>query len=95
MAGKFYKGNKPKSIDLKNWDLVKVVNDGKNYFEVWVYKNFNEFGWKQVKVCAVKKVRDKANYWLSTNGDRLSNCKDLGMMFDKNKNLYNELLKIF
>lgn len=95
MAGKFYKGNRPNAVDLINWNLVKIFNDGKNDFEIWEQKFFNESGWKQVKVCAVKKFRNKANYWLSTNGERWSNCKNLGVMFNINKNLYNELLKIY
>lgn len=95
MRRQFFKGNRPNEGEYKDWDLIYTIVDNEDSFEVWKKRNKNVAGWFGVKICSVKKIRNKANYWLAWNGERFSNSKDLDTMKLNRISLFNKVINIF
>lgn len=95
MGRKFYQGNRPNTGEYKDWDLINTVVDGGDAFEIWKKTNKNAAGWFGIKICSVKKIKNKANYWLAFNGERFSNSKDLETMKINRINLFYKINEMF
>jgi hypothetical protein len=80
MAGRFFSGNHP--APHEGWQALGQVKqlDSGDELSFTVYAKPPANGWTALKVCADKRVRDKANYWLAWNGDRFSNSTDYKLM---------------
>jgi len=78
MAGRMFNGNSPSPDE--GWESCGAIQKDSFNFSVFV-KPWNN-GWRMVKVCSTKKVKDKANYWLSWNGERFANGKDYKAMVE-------------
>ena len=71
MARKFNRGHLPDN----DWEKIgEVESDCGEKFFIFILREDNE--WIKVRVNSIKKVKGRANYWLSFNGDRFSYGSD-------------------
>ena len=76
MAGRYFKGNHP----TEEFGWIKIGSIEHKEFDFSVFAKEWSNGWRQIKVSSNKKTRNKANYWLSWNGERFANGKDYKAM---------------
>ncbi len=78
IALKLFDGKPPKKnsfMEIGETDFIYGVK-----WRTFIEINEGASKWKKMKICASGKVHNKANYWTSWNGERLSGGHDMRLM---------------
>lgn len=84
-----YKGNKPGA----DWSLAGSVDADAETWDVYV-RHDAASGWTNIKLCAVRPVPGKGNYWLSRHGVYWARKTEMGRLCDDRPQLIEPVERV-